>query len=473
VAFDVFISYSSNDKPTADAACAALEAADIRCWIAPRDINPGREYGESIIDAIEGAKVFVLIFSANANTSPQISREVERAVSKGLVIVPVRIEDVAPSRNLEYFISSPHWLDAFPPPREKYFAKLVQSVQALLAAGRAGAERSPAISAALAKKPSGRRSLRQAAGVAAALIVVAAGAYFLYQFLQPPVFTGHGADADSISFTPDGKLIAAGGWDASIQIWTAANGKQQLPGISGFQGHAAPFSPDGTTIAGGSQTGNNVLVWDVASRRVLQTFSGPSDKVQSVAFSPDGKSLVSGGNDPTIFIWDLSNPQAGRKLVGHKQEVYSVAFSTDGKRIASASFDTNVIVWDVASGQPLKTLAGANKMSAAIFSSDDGWLATAGWDGNVTVWDTNSWQTARLMPGDGQIVTTIAFSPDNKLLASGGYDNAVKVWDTVTGALVRTFTGHTATVWAVGFSPDGKWIASASGDKTVRLWKTP
>jgi TIR domain len=118
VAFDAFISYAHADKPIADAACAALEAANIRCWIAPRDIDPGRDYGEALVEAIEGGKVFVLIFSRNANASPQIKREVERAVSKGLPIIPVRIEDVAPNRNLEYFISSPHWLDAFPPPRE-------------------------------------------------------------------------------------------------------------------------------------------------------------------------------------------------------------------------------------------------------------------------------------------------------------------------------------------------------------------
>jgi WD40 repeat protein len=78
-----------------------------------------------------------------------------------------------------------------------------------------------------------------------------------------------------------------------------------------------------------------------------------------------------------------------------------------------------------------------------------------------------------VLPGNGQIVTTVAFSPDNKLIASGGYDNTVKVWDAATGALVRTFTGHTAAVWAVGFSPDGKELASASSDKTVKIWKTP
>ena len=113
LAHDVFISYSSKDKPAADAACAVLESKGIRCWIAPRDIIPGADWGESIIDALNQSRAFVLVFSSNANSSPQIKREVERAVNQGLPVIPLRIEDVAPIKSLEYFISSPHWLDAF------------------------------------------------------------------------------------------------------------------------------------------------------------------------------------------------------------------------------------------------------------------------------------------------------------------------------------------------------------------------
>ena len=129
---DAFISYSSRDKAVADAACAALEASGVRCWIAPRDIMPGAEWGEAIIDAINHCRAFVLIFSANANESPQIRREVERAVSKGIAIIPVRIEDIAPTRSLEYFIGTVHWLDALTPPLEAHLRRLVDTVKALL-----------------------------------------------------------------------------------------------------------------------------------------------------------------------------------------------------------------------------------------------------------------------------------------------------------------------------------------------------
>jgi hypothetical protein len=493
VAFDVFISYSSHDKPIANAACAALESANIRCWIAPRDISPGRNYGESIIDAIESAKVFVLILSGTANTSPQISREVERAVSKGLVIVPVRIEDVAPSRSLEYFISSPHWLDAFPPPRERYFGKLIESVRALLGAEKtattAGTSAIPAVTSAAAAGGKRSGNFRQLlfASILTAFVAASGGGYALWQSANQPLvrtLTGHGADADSVSFSPDGKVIAAGGWDASIQIWNAATGQLQST-ISGFFGGAAPYSPDGKTIAGGSD--NNAVIWNAATGQISQIHSGHTDKVQTVAFSTDGKWLVSGGKDSMVYVWDLAADNSGRQLAGHTAAVFSVAFSKGGKWIASASFDQSVIVWDAASGQRIDTLAATNKMNTAVFSPDDRFLATAGWDGNVRLWDTGSWLIPVLkggnarppaavklvLPGNGQIVTTVAFSPDGKLIASGGYDDAVKVWDTATGALLRSFTGHTGIVWAVGFSPDGRWIASASADKTVKVWRTP
>jgi len=132
VPFDVFVSHSSKDKLVADAVCARLEAAGIRCWIAPRDIVPGTSYGESIIDAIHSAKVMVLVLSSNANSSGHIPKEVERAVSNGVVILPFRIEDVMPGKSLDYFIGSVPWLAAMTPPLEKHLDDLVGTVQKLI-----------------------------------------------------------------------------------------------------------------------------------------------------------------------------------------------------------------------------------------------------------------------------------------------------------------------------------------------------
>lgn len=129
---DVFISYASEDRLTADAACHALEARGIRCWIAPRDVPPGRAYPEALVDAIQGAKVMVLVFSASANASRHVPKEVERAASAGIPILPIRIESVRPTKSLLFFLGSVHWLDALTPPVEKALEHLADAVNVLI-----------------------------------------------------------------------------------------------------------------------------------------------------------------------------------------------------------------------------------------------------------------------------------------------------------------------------------------------------
>jgi hypothetical protein len=134
VAHDVFVSYSQPDHECASTLVARLEASGIAVWVAPRDITPASDWAEAIIDAIGAARLMVLVFSSHTNASVQVRREIERAVHKNVPVLPFRIENVLPSKSLEYFLSSQHWLDAFPPPVEPYLARLTTSVTALLAA---------------------------------------------------------------------------------------------------------------------------------------------------------------------------------------------------------------------------------------------------------------------------------------------------------------------------------------------------
>jgi TIR domain-containing protein len=130
---DVFVSHSTKDKEAADAIVAHLESGGVSCWIAPRDIVPGADWGASVLDAIEAARIMVLIFSHNANSSSQIKREVERAVNKDTYIIPFRLDDTAPTKSLEYFISSSQWMDAFPPPLDRHLGRLVTTITAVMA----------------------------------------------------------------------------------------------------------------------------------------------------------------------------------------------------------------------------------------------------------------------------------------------------------------------------------------------------
>jgi TIR domain len=130
---DVFVSYSQADRECAFDIVAWLEARDIGVWIAPRDVSPAAEWAEDIIDAISSSRLMVLVFSASTNDSVQVRREVERAVHKGLAVLAFRVEDVLPVKSLEYFLSSQHWLDAFPPPREPHYERLSSFVKSALA----------------------------------------------------------------------------------------------------------------------------------------------------------------------------------------------------------------------------------------------------------------------------------------------------------------------------------------------------
>jgi uncharacterized membrane protein YhaH (DUF805 family) len=133
---DVFISHSSKDKHWADAACAVLEQQGIRCWVAPRDIMPSEEWGEAIMRGINASRLMVVLFSGNANDSPMVRREVERAMSRSMPLLPLRIENTAPTGSLEFALSNTHWLDAFTPPFEEKLEKLAQTVKSILGTSR-------------------------------------------------------------------------------------------------------------------------------------------------------------------------------------------------------------------------------------------------------------------------------------------------------------------------------------------------
>ena len=165
MAHDVFVSYSQPDQACAYELVARVEAQGIRCWIAPRDIAPSADWAAEIIDAIYQSSTMVLVFSASSNDSPQVRREVERAVHKNVSILPFRIENVRPAKSLEYFLSAQHWMDAFPPPREPHYARLCAylktqlGLQTLPAAGAP-----PAASAPLFDPTDMRHIERQLAG---------------------------------------------------------------------------------------------------------------------------------------------------------------------------------------------------------------------------------------------------------------------------------------------------------------------
>ena len=182
MAHDVFISHSSKDKTVADSVCSTLESRGIRCWVAPRDILPGSNWGESIIDAIAGSKVMVLVLSSHSNISDQVAREIERAANKGVAILPLRIEDTPLSKSLEYFLSTAHWLDACSKPSRDDLDRLADSVEQLTSANPSPnglATLAPDVTSS--PHPGRKRSIGAKAQLVLLALFLAIGIFFVFR----------------------------------------------------------------------------------------------------------------------------------------------------------------------------------------------------------------------------------------------------------------------------------------------------
>jgi|SRR5579863_8602037 WD40 repeat protein len=243
---------------------------------------------------------------------------------------------------------------------------------------------------------------------------------------------------------------------------------------------AVAFSPDGKYIvSGGWGNQHNLIVWDVSNPNNIthQVLEGHPNDVAAVAFSPNGKYIVSGcgGNHNNLILWNVSNPNniTHQILMGHPNGIYAIAFSSDGKRIASCSYgnQNNLIVWDVSDPNKItyQVLAGhPDVVTAVAFSPDGKRIVSGGWGNqhNLIVWDVSNPNniTHQVLKGHPFDVYAVAFSPDGKYIVSGGWGNQnnLIVWDVsnLNNITHQDLVGHPNNVYAVAFSPDGKYIVS-------------
>jgi len=207
------------------------------------------------------------------------------------------------------------------------------------------------------------------------------------------------------------------------------------------------------------------------SHRELQSWIAHRHAISSLAFSPDGKLLVTGSHDRTIKFWDPATGALQKTLSRHRGAVTAIAFSPDGQLVASASQDQTIRLWDVASGEERGTLRGhTGPVHAVAFGSDGKLLASAGEDGSVRLWQVATQKERTVLTGHAGPVWAVAFAPRGQTLASGGADHSVRCWSLEPADGPVVLKGHDKGVRAMAFAPDGKTLASGSMDQTVRLW---
>ncbi|MEA5506052.1 caspase family protein [Halotia wernerae UHCC 0503] len=275
----------------------------------------------------------------------------------------------------------------------------------------------------------------------------------------------HNSWVTSVSFSPDGQMLASGGADNTIQLWSDSG--KLLATLNGHSDgvNSVSFSPDGQMLASAS-TDNTIKLWS-RNGKLLATLNGHSDGVNSVSFSPNGKLIASGSNDNTIKLWSIS----GKLLAtfsGHSQGVNSISFSPAGDMIASASDDGTVKLWSL-DGRLFTTIPAHTKEVLGVsFSPDGQTIASASADNTVKLWSRQG-TLLRTLEGHKDRVWQVIFSPNGRIIASASADKTIKLWSR-DGNLLTTLAGHNHEVNSLSFSPDSKTIASASDDNTVRLW---
>jgi WD40 repeat protein len=330
---------------------------------------------------------------------------------------------------------------------------------------------------------------------------------------EHPPLLGHKGAVLRVRFSPDGATLGSAGQDGTVRLWNPATGTTTLilklgtnrvrdldvatggstvatcdGGSSVTLWNASgqkkwvlqcpqevwrlAFSPDGATLAVGGGVyfqPSEVTLWDVASGQEKRRLSGTVDRVLGLAFSRDGRSLVTAGNEGVTRVWDPETGQLRSTIGGQSLEVSAVALAADGKTLAVGYRDTSLKLWDIVTGQHLATLAGhSGEIVRLEFSSNNHRLLSYGGDGTVRLWDPSAYRPM-VLSGHQSHVHKVAFAHDGRTVATGGLDGVVHLWDTATGKRQASLSRE-VPIEDLDFSPSADYLAVAYGEPVVRLW---
>jgi WD40 repeat protein len=283
-------------------------------------------------------------------------------------------------------------------------------------------------------------------------------------------FEGLNGGINCVAFSPDGTEIVLG-QGKTLQLWDRTTGKRvrtfDIQNIGMYQIYAVAFSPDGRQVLSGGRT---LRLWNRTTGELVRTFEAPRASVTRLAFSPDGRRVLSvGGN--TLRLWDRVTGELLQTLKGATHAVSGVAFNPEGTQVISGGYDQTLRLWDLSTGRVVRTFGGPIRdLSSMDISPDGAYVVSSAWHGGLQLWDRSTGVLLHTFEEPSANIVTVAFGPNSMQVVSGSSDGTVRLWNVATGQRGHIFRGHTGKVTDVAFTPDGKEVVSGGLDDTIRLW---
>jgi len=291
--------------------------------------------------------------------------------------------------------------------------------------------------------------------------------------LQNTRATRHTGEVSSVTFSPNGKLLAscANEGDDSILIWNAHTGNLLRAITEDVDIVSIAFSPDSSTLASATLQGD-IRLWDVVTAKLLRTCETENwmYECNSMEFSPDGRTLAGGFDGGVVCIWDAATGKV-KKTIEHEDVVVSISYSPDGSVLASAMENGIIQFWDVSTGKLQKSIPSRIPYMSSVICSPNTRMIAGGNGTDICFWDLDTGKLINTIFAPKDTIHSVSISSDGKILASGGDSLMVRLWNVQNGRFLGTYSGHTNSIYAVAFSPDDSMLASASSDNTIRLWE--